>query len=76
MKSWRPLWDAGRLAIVENCGYPQPNRSHFESMDIWHAGQVGSPAPWAGWARAADAADAGDLCYVGDGAAPQRCRDG
>jgi uncharacterized protein (DUF1501 family) len=70
MKSWRSLWDAGQLAIVENCGYPQPNRSHFESMDIWHAGQVGSPAP-SGWlGRAADAAAAGDLCYVGDGAVP------
>src|SRR5262245_61381370 len=30
MKSWKPLWDAGQLAIVENCGYPNPNRSHFE----------------------------------------------
>ena len=39
MKSWQPLWDAGQLTVVENCGYPHPNRSHFESMDIWHAGQ-------------------------------------
>ncbi|HEY2839605.1 MAG TPA: DUF1501 domain-containing protein, partial [Pirellulales bacterium] len=70
MKSWRELWDAGQLAIVENCGYPQPNRSHFESMDIWHAGQVGSPAP-SGWlGRASDLASAGELCYVGEGATP------
>jgi uncharacterized protein (DUF1501 family) len=70
MNSWQPLWDAGRLAIVENCGYPNPNRSHFESMDIWHAGQVGlrEPSGWLG--RAADRADAGDLCYVGPGAVP------
>lgn len=25
-----------RLAIVQGVGYPNPNRSHFESMDIWH----------------------------------------
>ena len=67
MKSWRELWDAGKLSIVENCGYPHPNRSHFESMDIWHAGQVDSPAT-SGWlGRAADDAAAGELCYVGQG---------
>ncbi len=69
MKSWQPLWDAGQLAIVENCGYPNPNRSHFESMDIWHAGQpdVRVTSGWLG--RAADNTDVGELCYVGDGAA-------
>ncbi|MEX2111621.1 MAG: hypothetical protein WD845_00460 [Pirellulales bacterium] len=69
MKSWQPLWDAGQLSVVENCGYPQPNRSHFESMDIWHAGQpdVRVTSGWLG--RAADNAAAGELCYVGEGAA-------
>src|SRR5262249_32047394 len=27
-----------RLAIIQSVGYPNPNRSHFESMAIWHAG--------------------------------------
>ena len=69
MKTWKPLWDAGQLAVVENCGYPNPNRSHFESMDIWHAGQpdVRVTSGWLG--RAADSANAGELCYVGEGAA-------
>jgi uncharacterized protein (DUF1501 family) len=69
MKSWQPLWEAGQLAVVENCGYPNPNRSHFESMDIWHAGQpdVRVTSGWLG--RAADNAAAGELCYVGQGAA-------
>jgi uncharacterized protein (DUF1501 family) len=71
MKSWRALWDTGRLSIVENCGYPHPNRSHFESMDIWHAGQFGSPTP-SGWlGRASDTAAVGEMCYVGEGAVPQ-----
>ena len=26
----------GRLAIVQGVGYPNPNRSHFVSMAIWH----------------------------------------
>ncbi|WP_309572394.1 DUF1501 domain-containing protein [Deinococcus sp.] len=31
-----PLWDAGKFAWIENVGYPNPNRSHFASMAIWH----------------------------------------
>jgi uncharacterized protein (DUF1501 family) len=30
------LLESGRLAIVQGVGYPNPNRSHFESMAIWH----------------------------------------
>jgi uncharacterized protein (DUF1501 family) len=30
------LYEAGTLAIIQGVGYPNPNRSHFESMDIWH----------------------------------------
>ena len=30
------LLEEERLAIVQGVGYPNPNRSHFESMDIWH----------------------------------------
>lgn len=30
------LLETGRLAVVQGVGYPDPNRSHFESMDIWH----------------------------------------
>jgi uncharacterized protein (DUF1501 family) len=30
------LLEGGKLAIVQGVGYPTPNRSHFESMDIWH----------------------------------------
>ena len=30
------LWDQGQVAIINGIGYPDPNRSHFRSMDIWH----------------------------------------
>ena len=30
------LWDEGKVAIINGIGYPEPNRSHFRSMDIWH----------------------------------------
>lgn len=31
------LLEKGQLAIIQGVGYPNPNRSHFESMDIWHS---------------------------------------
>ena len=31
------LWDSKRLAIVRGVGYPNPDRSHFRSMDIWQS---------------------------------------
>ena len=33
------LWDDGKVAIVNGIGYPEPNRSHFRSMDIWHTAE-------------------------------------
>lgn len=36
LKPLMGLWDAGQLAFMENVGYPNPNRSHFASMAIWH----------------------------------------
>ena len=31
------LLSQGQVAIVQGVGYPNPDRSHFESMDIWHS---------------------------------------
>ncbi|MDX1682192.1 MAG: DUF1501 domain-containing protein, partial [Phycisphaeraceae bacterium] len=31
---------AGSATIVPGVGYPNPNRSHFASMDIWHTGDT------------------------------------
>ena len=36
MGPFKELWDQGKVAIVAGVGYPNPNRSHFRSMDIWH----------------------------------------
>src|SRR5579875_3730215 len=35
LKALQPLWTAKKMAIVEGVGYPNPNLSHFASMDIW-----------------------------------------
>jgi uncharacterized protein (DUF1501 family) len=36
LKGLASLLESRQLAIVQGVGYPNPNRSHFESMDIWH----------------------------------------
>ena len=36
MASMKRFWDDGKLAIILGVGYPNPSRSHFRSMDIWH----------------------------------------
>ena len=35
----KSLWDEGKVAIINGIGYPNPNRSHFRSMDIWHTAE-------------------------------------
>ncbi len=37
------LLESGRLAIVQGVGYPNPSRSHFKSMAIWHSANVKIP---------------------------------
>lgn len=36
LSGFAELLEAGHLAVVQGVGYSNPNRSHFESMDIWH----------------------------------------
>ncbi len=36
LRGLKKLFDDGQAAIVQSVGYPNPNRSHFESMDIWN----------------------------------------
>ena len=35
MEALRGLYDDGKMQIINNVGYPNPDRSHFRSMDIW-----------------------------------------
>jgi uncharacterized protein (DUF1501 family) len=52
------LFEAGQLAVVQGVGYPNPDRSHFRSMAIWHTARFDdaehSGPGWLG--RALDAA--------------------
>jgi uncharacterized protein (DUF1501 family) len=35
----KPLLDMGKVAVMDAIGYPNPNRSHFRSQDIWHTAE-------------------------------------
>ena len=48
------LLEDGQLAIVQGVGYDQPNRSHFESMDIWHTCQRKDEQRVDGWLEVPD----------------------
>lgn len=37
MAPLQELFNKGQVAVVQNVGYPQSNRSHFKSMDIWQS---------------------------------------
>ncbi len=39
MRPIKSLWDDGKMAVINGIGYPNPNRSHFRSMDIWHTAE-------------------------------------
>lgn len=45
----KELYDSGLCSIVQGVGYPNPNRSHFKSMDIWHTADLnGTGDGWLG----------------------------
>jgi uncharacterized protein (DUF1501 family) len=43
------LFQAGSLAVVENVGYPNPNRSHFRSTEIWETASGSGDFINTGW---------------------------
>jgi len=45
----RELYDDGSLGILNNVGYPNPDRSHFRSMDIWQTGSASTEYVATGW---------------------------
>jgi uncharacterized protein (DUF1501 family) len=45
LSGFAKLLESRQLAVVQSVGYPNPNRSHFESMAIWHTAKAGT-ATW------------------------------
>src|SRR5882724_10473237 len=81
MKAAADLVQDGRLAIVQGVGYPNPNRSHFESMAIWHHARLATgDHDGNGWlGRAAESmqprnTSTPDSIYIGADAVPVALR--
>jgi uncharacterized protein (DUF1501 family) len=49
LQGLKGLYDEGALAILNNVGYPNPDRSHFRSMDIWQSGSSSADNWTDGW---------------------------
>ncbi len=49
MRSFDQLLQRKQLAVVQGVGYPNPDRSHFESMDKWQSAEVGRKLSGTGW---------------------------
>ena len=50
MTGLKQIFDAGNLGIVQSVGYPNQNRSHFRSVDIWTTGPDATQILTTGWA--------------------------
>jgi uncharacterized protein (DUF1501 family) len=48
LKGLAQQWNNRKLAIVRGASYPQPDHSHFRSMDIWQTASPSEPVP-TGW---------------------------
>jgi uncharacterized protein (DUF1501 family) len=53
MGTFKNLFDQEKMAVMMGIGYPEPNRSHFRSMDIWHTAEptTTSAVGWLGKAN-------------------------
>jgi uncharacterized protein (DUF1501 family) len=56
LRGFTKLLQEQKLAVVQSVGYPNPNRSHFESMAIWQTARLDGASDTPGWlARFLDA---------------------
>ena len=49
LTGFKDLYDDGSLGILNSVGYPNPDRSHFRSMDIWHSASESDEYLYTGW---------------------------
>lgn len=46
---FKQLYDNGEMAVLNNVGYPRPDKSHFRSMDIWQSASKSNEFLETGW---------------------------
>ncbi len=50
MEGFASLFKEGKMSIIQNVGYENPDRSHFKSMDIWNSASDPEQVKETGWA--------------------------
>jgi len=61
------LWDRKELAVVQGVGYPEPNLSHFRSIEIWDTASRSDQYLDEGWLTRAFALSPSPKGFVADG---------
>jgi uncharacterized protein (DUF1501 family) len=64
-----PLWKEKQMAAIMGLGYPQPNLSHFRSIEIWDTASKSTEYLGEGWLARAFAAVAPPKSFIADGVA-------
>jgi uncharacterized protein (DUF1501 family) len=49
MLGMQEIWEQEKLGIIQNVGYPNQNRSHFRSTDIWNSASDANQYVSSGW---------------------------
>ena len=49
LKGFKELFDNGELSVIQGVGYPNPNRSHFRSTEIWQTASDSERVEKYGW---------------------------
>ena len=49
LAGFKDLYDAGQLSVIQGVGYPNPNRSHFRSTEIWQTASESDRIEKYGW---------------------------
>ena len=63
----KALWDRHELAVVQGVGYPQPNLSHFRSIEIWDTASASDEYLEDGWLARAFALSPSPADFAADG---------
>ena len=63
----KATWDARELAVVQGVGYPQPNLSHFRSIEIWDTASRSEEYLDSGWLARAFAKSPSPADFAADG---------
>lgn len=70
MRELHELHREGQVTVVENVGYPESNRSHFRSAEIWHTARPESESTRSGWLARSIQERSTPALVIGDDAPP------